>query len=137
MKIIENQNKTSPDKLAIKLVITGYQFSGKKTIADYLHKKYGIQVLQIEKVVNDLLSRLKNEDAASEDTELKLARQIQQLLIEGENISDELYMEALTLKLRELFPAQTDDQFLDEYQHIQTSQDDLQKMIELSKITET
>eukprot|EP00825_Cyclidium_porcatum_P013933 TRINITY_DN173_c0_g1_i1.p1 TRINITY_DN173_c0_g1~~TRINITY_DN173_c0_g1_i1.p1 ORF type:complete len:711 (-),score=150.71 TRINITY_DN173_c0_g1_i1:153-2285(-) len=137
VKIIQNYNKTTPDNLAIKLAITGYQFSGKKTIADYLNKKYGIHILQMDRLINDLLLKIKDDNGQGEDSELKLAREIQQLLLEGQNITDELYMEVLALKLSELFPKQTNDQFLEEYQKASQQQPDKQKLIELSKITET
>jgi len=62
--------KTNPDLLALKCVILGYQFSGKKSIAECLHKKYGVEVLTIENLIKDLMDKLQFAKDEEDDVDL-------------------------------------------------------------------
>ncbi|KAL4511584.1 hypothetical protein ABPG72_012429 [Tetrahymena utriculariae] len=45
------------DWLPLKLAILGYQFSGKKTIANIISKKYGVKLLSIDILMNELIEK--------------------------------------------------------------------------------
>lgn len=59
LKTVQNVVQTQPDLLAIKVIIMGYQFSGKKTVADCLNKKYDLTLLSITKQIGDLMNKLR------------------------------------------------------------------------------
>lgn len=41
--------------MALKLVIIGYSFSGKKTIAEFLKEKYNLEVISLELLIQEAM----------------------------------------------------------------------------------
>lgn len=44
--------------LGLTLSIIGYDFSGKKTIANFLKQKYGLEVLKVESIIQECFERV-------------------------------------------------------------------------------
>lgn len=45
------------DWLPLKIAILGYQFSGKKTLANCIARKYGVKLISVEILLNELLEK--------------------------------------------------------------------------------
>jgi adenylate kinase family enzyme len=117
----------TPNWLALKLCLVGYPFSGKKTQAAMIKEKYGLDVFIMEDLVNEAMEfnpdekRLNSPNAPmvdlgsydyaglSEDEVLeynvtdefaKIGQEIKEQLLNGEEISDALYVRLFICKLR-------------------------------------
>jgi hypothetical protein len=44
-----------PLYLPFRCALLGYSFSGKKTISELLHKKYNIELISVDGLINELL----------------------------------------------------------------------------------
>lgn len=44
-----------PSYMPLKLVVTGYSFSGKRTLCKFLKEKYGLEVLQVDEIIREFI----------------------------------------------------------------------------------
>ncbi|CAD8194779.1 unnamed protein product [Paramecium octaurelia] len=101
--------------------LIGFSFSGKKTISELLAKKYGIQLLSIDVIINELLEYIKKYEQGEEHSQIwdqqqiELGQQISGYLCQGEEIPEELYIKAIVQKIKRLFDKQEFDQIYEEY----------------------
>ena len=49
-----------PNHLPLKITILGSDFSGKKTVANFLKEKFGLEIINPEKILNEAMSIVKN-----------------------------------------------------------------------------
>ena len=117
----------TPNWLALKICLVGYPFSGKKTQAALIKEKYGLDVFIMEDLINEAMEfnpneqRLNspnnaivdlgvyNDQGLSEDEELDhnvndefaaIGKELKEQLLNGEEISDALYVRLFICKLR-------------------------------------
>lgn len=117
----------TPNWLALKICLVGYPFSGKKTQAQLIKQKYGLDVYVMEELINEAMTfnpeeqRLNSPAQAlqdlgsydyqdlSEDEVLDhnvndemaaIGKEIKEQLLEGQEISDALYVRLFICKLR-------------------------------------
>lgn len=60
----------------------------------------------------------KPQDVYMDETTLQMALEIREYLLKGQNIPDELYVKVIMAKIRELYPKQSEEEFLAEYSKI-------------------
>lgn len=44
-----------PRYMPLKLVVSGYAFSGKRTLCKFIKEKYGVEILQVDEIIKELL----------------------------------------------------------------------------------
>lgn len=119
----------TPNWLGLKICLVGYPFSGKKTQAELIKKQYGLDVFCMEELINEAIEfnpdnkkidqpakAFDGEDEEgfdyndlSEDEVLevdvndefaKIGSEIKEQLLDGQEISDQLYVRLFICKLR-------------------------------------
>lgn len=117
----------TPNWLALKICMVGYPFAGKKTQAQMIRDKYGLDVFVMEELINEAMEfnpdaqRLNSPanpledlgaydyEGLSEDEALqenvneefaKIGQELKEQLLNGEEISDQLYVRLFICKLR-------------------------------------
>lgn len=122
-----------PNHLPLKLALVGPRFSGKKTTANYLAQKYGLEVINLDAIfkeallyafppVEDEKDKKKKKDPKKpveeekkENPELKaLGFELGEFTEKGQDIPDELKVKALLIKLRQTFHIKTPKEILEE-----------------------
>ena len=129
-----------PQYLNLKLCFIGYAFAGKKTQAESLKELYGLQTYQMSDLVDEALQYLLSHpdpieaqqverqtysDTVSEDSEIdeelnaeedfrQVGVQITDLLKEGKEIPDEVYVRLYVAKLRLTYPHKSKKQLRSE-----------------------
>jgi len=123
----DTKHPPTPNWLALKVCLVGYPFSGKKTQAALIKEKYGLDVFIMEELIQEAIEfnpeeqRLNSPSAPivdlgsydyadlSEDEVLDLnvneemaaiGKEIKEQLLNGEEISDALYVRLFITKLR-------------------------------------
>lgn len=113
------------DWLPLKLSILGYQFSGKKTLATWIAKKYHVKLLQIDTLMSDLLTSLNDARTGKREplssAREALAKEIEACLFSGEDVRDECYVELIMNEIREIHPKINEQEFLAMLKEIQES----------------
>ncbi|CAD8205275.1 unnamed protein product [Paramecium octaurelia] len=100
--------------------LIGFAFSGKRTISELLSKKYGITVLCVDVIINELLEYISKYQQGEEHSQvwdqqqIELGQSISNYLLEGENIPDELYIKAIVQKIKRTFNQQTFEEIYEE-----------------------
>lgn len=120
----------TPNYLSLKVCLAGYPFAGKKTQAELIREKYGLNVFVMEELINEAMNynaadhKTADSEAAetpeyeglSEDEpcegcphELyqKIGQEIRQQLLDGCEISDQQYVNLFVAKLRCTYPYKT------------------------------
>ncbi|KAM3135115.1 hypothetical protein pb186bvf_012761 [Paramecium bursaria] len=120
----EQQSKTDIPFLPFKCAIIGFAFSGKRSISELLQKKYGITLLSIDQLINELLEYLYVYQSSTVHSQvwdqslISLGSEVQQCILQGQHIEDELYVRVIEQKIKRLFPVQNFDQLYEEYQEL-------------------
>ncbi|CAD8202735.1 unnamed protein product [Paramecium octaurelia] len=92
--------------------LIGFSFSGKRTISELLSQKYGITILCVDVIINELLEYISIYQQGEEHSQvwdqqqIELGQSISNYLLEGQNIPDELYIKAIVLKIKRTFAQQ-------------------------------
>ena len=58
-----------PNWLPLKLSLLGYAFAGKKTLADLVQQKYGLEVISVEDLINECIDIVQAGENGGEDRE--------------------------------------------------------------------
>ncbi|EGR31169.1 hypothetical protein IMG5_116400 [Ichthyophthirius multifiliis] len=108
------------DWLPIKIAILGYQFSGKKTIANLLQQKYNVKILSVEKLLNDLIDTWRQYQQKQQQIQQKILKtqEIENILLDGKEIPDEYYIKLIMKELNKIHPEVSEEQFLENYEKI-------------------
>ncbi|CAD8083642.1 unnamed protein product [Paramecium primaurelia] len=126
--LIESQFEiTNPEQIELNIPyvpfrgsVIGFAFSGKSTICELLSKKYGITLLYVDVIINELLEYISKYQQGEEHSQIwdqqqiELGQSISNYLLEGENIPDELYIKAIVQKIKRTFEQQTFEQIYEE-----------------------
>ena len=59
----------TPNWLALKLCLVGYPFAGKKVSAQFIKEKYGLDIFQMESLIDEAREAANKEDTKKEKTE--------------------------------------------------------------------
>ncbi|CAD8115667.1 unnamed protein product [Paramecium sonneborni] len=100
--------------------LIGFSFSGKKTLSELLSKKYGITLLCVDVIINELLQYISKYQEGQEHSQvwdqqqIELGQSISNYLFQGENIPDELYIKAIVQKIKRSFSIQTFEEIYEE-----------------------
>lgn len=149
-----------PQYLNLKLCFIGYAFAGKKTQAKMLQDNYGLQTYQMSDLVSEAVNFYEsnpnpieftkkepveeNIESLSEDSEIdegytpesvqedlrQVGEKIANLLKEGQEIPDEVYVQLYVTKLRLTYPHKSKSQLRSELTAKVQKQREIQKKIE-------
>jgi len=61
----------TPNWLALKLCLVGYPFAGKKVSADYIKENYGLDIFQMEILIEEARAAANETPAKKEEVEAK------------------------------------------------------------------
>ena len=61
----------TPNWLALKLCLVGYPFAGKKVSADYIKENYGLDIFQMEILIEEARAAANETPAKKEEVEVK------------------------------------------------------------------
>lgn len=148
----ENRNEDSvleeknTNYLPLKLALLGYDFAGKRNLLTFIQKKYGLEAIFMENLVEEALEKASEflqktvEDPSDftvlprspyEREYLDLCLEIRKAISNGKALDDVFYIKLLLLKIKKLFPAMSFEEFVQFYQELPSPPENTSKNHEL------
>lgn len=138
-----HENIKNTNYLPLKLALLGYDFSGKKTLLSFMQKKYGLEGIYIEQLLEEALKKADYYlEKSAEDPQdfmvlpknalereyLDLCLEIKKCMGSGKPLNDQLYINLILMHIKKLFPAMTFDEFVDFYENYEIRENNASRM---------
>lgn len=119
--------------LPLKLALLGYDFAGKRNLLTFIQKKYGLEAIFMENLLEEALEKASEflqktvEDPTDftvlpkspyEREYLDLCLEIRKAISIGKALDDVFYIKLLLLRIKKLFPAMSYEEFVQFYQEL-------------------